>query len=92
MLTLLIICLIVFIPTAVVVSSLAVEFNALYNRIQANQTELTTVATSVVNHLPEWLRHFLAENNLNDANAIQQKLSGVAMKGAVLCRQPDDDR
>ncbi|MCK8185362.1 AI-2E family transporter [Erwinia amylovora] len=81
MLTLLIICLIVFIPLAVVVSSLAVEFNALYNRIQANQTELTTVATSVVNHLPEWLRHFLAENNLNDANAIQQKLSGVAMKG-----------
>ncbi|AUX72918.1 AI-2E family transporter [Erwinia pyrifoliae] len=81
MLTLLIICLIVFIPLAVVASSLAVEFNALYNRIQANQTELTTVASSVVNHLPEWLRHFLAENNLTDANAIQQKLSGVAMKG-----------
>ncbi len=81
LLTLLVICLIVFIPLAIVASSLAVEFNALYNRLQGNQTELTTVAASIVNHLPDWLRHFLAENNMNDAGAIQEKLSGVAMKG-----------
>lgn len=81
LISMLIICLIVFIPLAIVASSLALEFNALYNRIQNNQSELTSAAAGVINHLPYWLRHFLAENNLNDAGAIQEKLSGVAMKG-----------
>lgn len=81
LITLLIICLIVFIPLAVVASSLAVECNALYNRLQNNQTELATVVSGVVNHLPEWARHFLAENDLNNADQIQQQLSAAAMKG-----------
>ena len=81
LLTLLAICLIVFIPLALVASSLAIECNALYNRLQNNQTELATVVSGVVNHLPSWARHFLAENNLNNPEHIQQQLSGAAMKG-----------
>ncbi|WP_075181987.1 AI-2E family transporter [Pantoea sp. 1.19] len=81
LITLGIICLIVFIPLAIIASSLAVEFNALYHRLQTNQTELASVMTSVVNHLPEWARHLLSENNLDNAGDIQQKLSEAAMKG-----------
>lgn len=81
LITLLIICLIVFIPLAIVASSLAVECNALYNRLQNNQTELATVVSSVVNYLPEWMRHFMAENGLTSADQIQEQLSSAAMKG-----------
>lgn len=81
LLTLFIICFIVFIPLAVVASSLVVECNALYHRLQTNQTELATVVSSVIDHLPQWLRHFLAENDMNNADQIQQQLSTAAMKG-----------
>lgn len=81
LLTLIVICLIVFIPLAIVASSLVVECNALYQRLQTNQTELATVVSSVINHLPRWLRHLLAENGMNNADQIQQQLSAAAMKG-----------
>ncbi len=41
--TILIICLIVFTPLAIVASSLAMEFNIIYTKLQANNTPLPTV-------------------------------------------------
>ncbi len=81
LLTLLVICLLVFIPLTIIASSLVVESNALYQRLQHNQTELGTVVSGVVNHLPQWLRLILAENDLSSADQIQQRLSEAAMKG-----------
>ena len=81
LLTLVSICLIVFAPLAIVASSLAVECNALYERLQNNQTELTSVTRSIMMHSPDWLRGFLADNHLTSAEQIQQKLSDVVMEG-----------
>lgn len=82
LLTILIICLIVFTPLAVVASSLAVEFNVVYSKLQTNSTPLPTVLSHVMQHLPGWARGFLAGQHLDSASAIQAKLSQVALHGS----------
>ncbi|NIF23470.1 AI-2E family transporter [Candidatus Pantoea multigeneris] len=81
LLTLVIICLIVFTPLVLVFSSLAVEINLVYNKLQNSSSELPQVLASTFQHLPLSLQHFLTEHQLNDPATIQQKLSGVALKG-----------
>ena len=81
LLTLVIICLIVFTPLALVFSSLAVEINLVYTKLQNNSSEFPQVLASTFQHLPLSLQHFLTEHQLNDPATIQQKLSGVALKG-----------
>ncbi|MBK4785878.1 MAG: AI-2E family transporter [Pantoea sp. Pent] len=79
--TLLIICLIVFTPLAIITSSLVVEINTVYTKLQTNSAQFPTVFASLLQHLPEWAQTWLADHNLNNAAQIQQKLSGFALKG-----------
>ena len=79
--TLLIICLIVFTPLAIILSSLAIEINMVYGKLQQHNTQFPVVIAGLFEHLPAWARHFLAEHDLDNATQIQEKLSGVALKG-----------
>nr|WP_318382640.1 AI-2E family transporter [uncultured Enterobacter sp.] len=79
--TVLIICLIVFTPLAIILSSLAFEANVVYGKLQANNTQFPVVVADLLRHLPASVRSFLAEHQLNNAAQIQQSLSGVALKG-----------
>ncbi|MDU5780812.1 MAG: AI-2E family transporter [Pantoea sp.] len=79
--TLLIICLIVFTPLAVIASSLVVEVNAVYLKLQSNSAQFPAVFADLLHHLPGWLRNFLSEHQMNNAAQIQQKLSTFALKG-----------
>ena len=80
-LTIVIICLIVFTPLAIILSSLAFELNVVYTKLQHNDTQFPTVVASLFAHLPEWARSFLSEHNLDSAEQIQRQLSDVALKG-----------
>ncbi|WP_158782765.1 AI-2E family transporter [Pantoea sp. BAV 3049] len=80
-LTILVICLIVITPLLIVASSMAMEFNAVYDRLQNNNTQLPTILAQVMQHLPQWAQHSLAEHQLDTAARIQQKLSQVALQG-----------
>ena len=80
-LTIVIICLIVFTPLAIILSSLAFELNVVYTKLQHNDTQFPTVVASLFAHLPEWARSFLSEHNLDSAEQIQRQLSEVALKG-----------
>lgn len=75
------ICLIVFIPLMVILSSLAVEINLVYTRLQQSNTEFSTVVASLFTHLPDWLRGLLVEHKLDSAAEIQKKLSDAALQG-----------
>ncbi|CAK6495213.1 Putative transport protein [Pantoea sp. Nvir] len=79
--TLLIICLIVFTPLAIIASSLVVEINTLYLKLQTNSAQFPAVFADLLHHLPRWLRSFLSEHEMNNATQIQQKLSTFALKG-----------
>lgn len=79
--TVVVICLIVITPLALVLSSMAMEFNAVYDRLQHNNTQLPGVLADVMQHLPQWARHSLAQHHLDTAASIQQKLSQVALQG-----------
>ena len=81
LITLLAICLIVFTPLAIIASSLVVELNTVYLKLQSNSAQLPTVFADLLQHLPDWLRSFLSEHQLNNAAQIQQKLSGFALRG-----------
>lgn len=81
LMTIVIICLIVFTPLAIILSSLAYELNVVYSKLQHNDTQFPTVVASLIAHLPGWARSFLAEHNLDSAQQIQQQLSDVALKG-----------
>ncbi|WP_409159718.1 AI-2E family transporter [Pectobacterium sp. B2J-2] len=81
LLTVLIIFLIVFIPLGVIASSLVVEINEVYTRLQDSNTRFPVVLAELFQHLPRWARHFLAEHGLDNAAKIQQELSQVALKG-----------
>ena len=81
LLTIGIICLIVFIPLMVILSSLAIELNVVYTKLQENNTQFPEVVASIFNHLPDWASGFLADHNLNNAAQIQKKLSDVALQG-----------
>ncbi|MEQ9862436.1 AI-2E family transporter [Pectobacterium cacticida] len=81
LLTVAIIFLIVFIPLGGIVSSLVVEINGVYTRLQDNNTQFPVVVADMLQHLPGWARHFLAEHGLDNAAKIQQALSQVALRG-----------
>lgn len=81
LITLLAICLIVFTPLAIIASSLVVELNTVYLKLQTNSAQLPTVFADLLQHLPNWLRNVLSEHQLNNAAQIQQKLSGFALRG-----------
>lgn len=72
MITIVIICLIVFIPLMVILSSLAIELNVVYTKLQQNDTQFPEVVASVLSYLPDWARGFLAEHNLDDVAQIQK--------------------
>ncbi|PKE27691.1 AI-2E family transporter [Rahnella sp. AA] len=82
LLTVLIICLIVFTPLAIITSSLAIEFNTVYTKLQGNESQLPTLVSDTIHHLPRWARHFLADHNLDSTPEIQKKLSDVALQGS----------
>jgi ABC-type tungstate transport system substrate-binding protein len=50
--TIVIICLIVFTPLAIILSSLAYELNVVYSKLQHNDTQFPTVVASLFAHLP----------------------------------------
>ena len=81
LLSVLLICLIVFIPLMVILSSLAIELNMVYTKLQENNTQFPEVVASIFNHLPDWASGFLADHNLTNAAQIQKKLSDVALQG-----------
>ncbi len=82
LITVLIICLIVFTPLAIIISSLAIEFNAVYVKLQGNETQLPVILADVIHHLPRWARHFLSDHDLDSTTEIQKKLSDVALQGS----------
>ncbi|MGP8324510.1 AI-2E family transporter [Serratia sp. CY53125] len=81
LLTVALICLIVFTPLAIIASSLAMEFNVIYTKLQTNNSQLPAMLADFMRHLPGWAQRFLAEHNLNSAAEIQKQLSEVALKG-----------
>ncbi|HBR7506235.1 TPA: AI-2E family transporter [Klebsiella pneumoniae] len=81
LMTIVIICLIVFTPLAIILSSLAYELNLVYSKLQHNDTQFPTVVASLFAHLPGWARSSLADHNLDSAQQIQQQLSDAALKG-----------
>ena len=81
LITIAIICLIVFIPLMVILSSLAIELNVVYNKLQQNDTQFPEVVTSILSYLPGWARGFLAEHNLDNVAEIQKKLSDIVLQG-----------
>ncbi len=52
LMTIVIICLIVFTPLAIILSSLAYELNLVYSKLQHNDTQFPTVVASLFAHLP----------------------------------------
>ncbi len=82
---------IVFIPMMIVLSSLVVEINNLYQRLQNNATDLPQLLSNGIAHLPEWARNYLRENDLDSVMTIREKLSGVALSvGRYLGRKRGD--
>lgn len=58
LLTLALICLIVFTPLAIIASSLAMEFNVIYTKLQTNNSQLPTMLADFMRHLPGWAQRF----------------------------------
>lgn len=81
LITLGIICLIVFIPLMAIISSLAFETNVVYTKLSQNDTRFPEVVAKIIAHLPHWATGFLADHNLNSATQIQKKLSDIALQG-----------
>ena len=81
LLTIGIICLIVFIPLMVILSSLALELSVVDTKLQQNNTQFPEVVASIFSHLPGWAKGFLVEHNLDNAAQIQKKLSQFALQG-----------
>lgn len=81
LITIVIICLIVFIPLMAILSSLALELNVIYTKLQENNTRFPQVIASIFSHLPHWARGFLIEHDLDNVAQIQKKLSDVALAG-----------
>ncbi|WBU47379.1 AI-2E family transporter [Kosakonia pseudosacchari] len=79
LITVLLICVIVFIPLMMVLSSIAVEVNSLYQRLQNNGTDLPQLLSNGIAHLPEWAKNSLRENDFDSVASIREKLSGVAL-------------
>ena len=82
LLTLLLICLIVFTPLAVILSSLVNEFNVVYRNLQEDNTSMSVVFADVIRHLPSWGQQLLADYDLDDVGEIQRKLSAAVMQGS----------
>lgn len=82
LLTLLLICLIVFTPLAVILSSLVNEFNVVYRNLQEDNTSMSVVFADVIRHLPAWGQQLLADYDLDDVGEIQRKLSAAVMQGS----------
>lgn len=81
LLTLLVICLIVFTPLVLIMSSLVIEVNIVYTKLQNDNTQFLVIVSDLIQHLPHWARHLLAEHNLNSAAEIQQKMAGLLLQG-----------
>ena len=81
-LTLLAICLIVFTPLAIIASSLAREFNIVYQSLQSDNATLSKLFYEYFGYLPGWARSLLTEYDLDNLADIRSKLSEVAMKGS----------
>lgn len=79
LLTVLLICVLVFIPLMVIISSLITEINALYQRLQNNATDLPQLFTDSINYLPDWAQGYLRDNDFDSVRSIREKLSGVAL-------------
>jgi len=82
LLSMLVICLIVFTPLGALASSLAIEFNTVYDKLQANNAQFPVMLAEFLQHLPRWARHFLTAHQLDNAVVIQQKLTEVALRGS----------
>ena len=80
LLTLGIICLIVFIPLMVILSSLAVELNMVYTKLQQNNTQFPEVIAGIFNRLPDWASGF-GGSQPDQRRADPEKLSDVALQG-----------
>ncbi|MFJ2974813.1 AI-2E family transporter [Kluyvera sp. NPDC087067] len=81
LLTIGIICLIVFIPLMAMLSSLALELSMLDSKLQQSTSKFPEVVSSIFSHLPRWAKGFLIEHNLDSATQIQKKLSEFALQG-----------
>ena len=84
LITILIICLIVFIPLMAILSSLAFELNEVYTKLQQDNTRFPSVIASIFSHLPRWARGFLIEHDLDNVAQIQKKLSDLALQGGSI--------
>lgn len=56
----------------VILSSLAVELNMVYTKLQQNNTQFPEVIAGIFNRLPDWASGFLADHNLTNAAQIRK--------------------
>ncbi len=82
--SLIFICLIVFIPLSLITTSLAIESNDLYTRIQHNQIQFPTIISNIIEHLPRRMQEIIAEHGLSDVNTLQNKISDIFMQGSKI--------
>lgn len=81
-LTLLIICLIVFTPLAIITSSLASELNTVYRSLQSDNAIIARWYQDTLDYLPGWGHKMLADYQLDTLTGIRSKLSALAMQGS----------
>ena len=82
LLTLLLICLIVFTPLVMITSSLASEFNTVYRSMQGDNATMTSLFNDVVSYLPDWARRIMADYQVDNLPAIRTRLSDMALQGS----------
>ncbi|MGV7092581.1 AI-2E family transporter [Siccibacter turicensis] len=82
LLTLLLICLIVFTPLVIVTSSLASELNTVYRTLQNDNASMSSLFNDVVSYLPDWARRIMADYQIDNLSAIRSKLSAMALQGS----------
>ena len=95
LLTIGIICLIVFIPLMVILSSLAIELNIVYTNLQENNTQVPEVVASIFNHLPDWAQRLPRGSQPDQRGADPEKTLRRRAAGRTVSRRqrvPDRQR
>lgn len=80
--TIIFICLIVFIPLSLITTSLAMECNDLYNAVQHNQIPFATIFNGALEHFPKRMQEYISVHDLSNITTLQHKLSDVFMRGS----------
>ena len=79
--TVTIIVVIVILPATLITASLIQEASGLYEKFRSGELNLARNFQQVLDALPAWVTNLLDGFGLTDLASVQEKLSGVLMKG-----------